>query len=314
MTHDTPARPTIGYLQVLGGAVFFAFNASVSRVALSAGLEPARLAALRCTGAALGLLVVLGLTRPSRLRVPLRELPALAVLGLAGAALIQWLYFVAIDRLPVGIALLLEFTGPLMIAVYSRVVLREVLRRQVWLALGLSLGGLALVAQVWKDVGLDLVGVAAGFGAAGCLATFYLLGKQTVERRDPVTLSFWMFSFATVFWAVVQPWTAFDPSILGRSTSLLGALDGTSVPVWVAVAWVVALGTLLPYALEMAALRHLDATTTGAVAMIEPVIAAAVAWLWLQEVLTWPQLAGGAVVLVGVTLVQVARPAPEPAA
>ncbi len=299
---------------MLGGAVFFAFNASVSRVALSAGLEPARLAALRCTGAALGLLVVLGLTRPSRLRVPLRELPALAVLGLAGAALIQWLYFVAIDRLPVGIALLLEFTGPLMIAVYSRVVLREVLRRQVWLALGLSLGGLALVAQVWKDVGLDLVGVAAGFGAAGCLATFYLLGKQTVERRDPVTLSFWMFSFATVFWAVVQPWTAFDPSILGRSTSLLGALDGTSVPVWVAVAWVVALGTLLPYALEMAALRHLDATTTGAVAMIEPVIAAAVAWLWLQEVLTWPQLAGGAVVLVGVTLVQVARPAPEPAA
>jgi drug/metabolite transporter (DMT)-like permease len=306
----------VGYVQVLGGALFFALNANVSRVALEAGLEPARLAALRCTGAALGLLVVIGLTRPSRLRVPLRELPALAVLGLAGAALIQWLYFVAIDRLPVGIALLLEFTGPLMIAVYSRVVLREILPRGVWLALGVSLAGLGLVAQVWRDVGLDLIGVAAGFGAAACLATFYLLGKQTVERRDPVTLSFWMFGFATVFWAVVQPWSSFDPSILGESTSLLGALDGLSVPVWLALAWVVALGTLLPYALEMAALRHLDATVTGAVAMVEPVIASGFAWLWLREVLTLPQLAGGVLVLVGVALVQLttARRVTQPAA
>lgn len=311
----------MGYVQVLGGALFFALNASVSRVALSAGLEPARLAALRCTGAALGLLLVMGLTRPSRLRVPVRELPALAALGLAGAALIQWLYFVAIDRLPVGIALLLEFTGPLLVAVYSRVVLREVLHRGVWLALGLSLAGLALVAQVWRDVGLDPVGVAAGFGAAACLATFYLLGKRSVERRDPMTLSFWMFAFATVFWVVVQPWSAFDPSILGESTSLLGALDHISVPVWLAVGWVVAFGTLVPYALGMAGLRHLAPTVTGAVGMAEPVLAAGFAWLWLHEELTVAQVAGGVLVLVGVGLAQVVtarpaqdgRPAPEAA-
>jgi drug/metabolite transporter (DMT)-like permease len=296
----------VGYAQVLVGALFFSLNASVSRVALDAGVEPARLAALRSTGAALGLLVILGLTRPSRLRVPLRELPALAVLGLTGAALIHWLYFVAIDRLPVGVALLLEFTGPLMIALYSRVVLREVLHRLVWLALGLSLAGLALVAQVWRDVGLDPVGVAAAFGAATCLASFYLLGKQTVERRDPMSLSFWMFSFSAVFWAVVQPWWSFDPGILGHSTSLLGTLDGVSVPVWLAVSWVVILGTLVPYALDIAALRHLNPTITAAVAMIEPVLAAGFAWLWLREVLSWTQIAGGALVLVGVTLVQVA--------
>jgi drug/metabolite transporter (DMT)-like permease len=300
-------RTRLGYVQVLAGAVLFGVNASVSKVALTAGIEPARLTALRCTGAALGLLAVLGVTRPSSLRVTWRDLPVLAVLGLSGAALIQWLYFVAIDRLPVGIALLLEFTSPVLIAVYSRVVLRELVPRRVWLALGLALAGLALVAQVWRDAGLDPVGVAAGLGAAACLATFYLLGKRSLDRHEPLTLSFWMFVVASVFWAVAQPWSSFDASVLTHSASLLGSLDGLSVPVWVAVGWVVVLGTLMPYALGVAALRHLTPTATGIVGMLEPVVAGAVAWLWLDQVLTGPQLAGAALVLAGVTLVQTAR-------
>jgi drug/metabolite transporter (DMT)-like permease len=292
---------------VLAGAALFGVNASVSKVVLTAGIQPARLTALRCTGAAVTLLVALAVASPSRLRIERRDLPALAVLGLTGSALIQWLYFVAIDRLPVGIALLLEFTGPLLVAVYSRVVLRHAVHRRVWLALGLSLAGLALVAQVWQDAGLDPVGVAAGLGAAACLATFYLLGKRTLERLDPVGVSFWMLVFATLFWAVAQPWWHFDPSVLGERASLLGAFDGVSVPVWVALGWVVVLGTVVPYALEVAALRHLAPTTTGVVGMIEPVVAAAVAWVWLDQVLSGPQLAGGTLVLVGVTIVQASR-------
>jgi drug/metabolite transporter (DMT)-like permease len=301
------ARPRLGYLQVLAGAILFGVNASVSKVALTAGIEPARLTALRCTGAALGLLLVLALTRPSALRVDRRDLPVLAVLGLSGAALIQWLYFVAIDRLPVGIALLLEFTSPLLIALYSRLILREVVPRRVWLALGLALAGLTLVAQVWRDAGLDPVGVTAALGAAVCLATFYLLGKRTLERHDPVTLSFWMFVVAALFWSVAQPWSSFDASVLTHSVSLLGNLDGLAVPVWAAVGWVVVLGTLTPYALEVAALRHLTPTATGIVGMVEPVIAGAVAWLWLDQVLSGPQLVGAVLVLAGVTLVQTAR-------
>ena len=222
--------------------------------------------------------------------MPRREWPAIVVLGLSGAAFLQWLYFVALDRLPVGIALLLEFTAPLMVALYSSLVLRHVVPRQVWLALGLALAGFALVAQVWKDVGLDAVGVAAALGAAGFLATFHLVGKQMVDRHDPLVLSFWIFVVAAAFWAVAQPWWRFDPSVLTESTSLLGRLDEYSVPVWVGLLWVIVLGTLAPYALEVAGLRHLTATTTGIVSMLEPVIAAAVAWLWLEEVLNGVQL------------------------
>lgn len=310
-------RPRLGYAQVLAGAILFGFNAPVSKVVLGAGIEPARLAALRATGAALCLFGVLAVASPSRLRVRRRHLPALAVLGLTATALIQWLYFVAIDRLPVGIALLLEFTGPLMVAVWSHVVLRQRQPRQVWLALGLTLAGLALVAQVWRDAGLDPVGVAAGLGAGACLATFYLLGQHTIDDLDPITTSFWMLVFAAAFWAVAQPWWSFDVGVLTQRTSLLGAADGVLVPVWLPLAWVVVLGTMAPYALEVTALRHLAATTCGVVATIEPVVAAAAAWLWLDEVLSTTQVIGGAVVLCGVAVVEAARapaPLPEPVA
>jgi drug/metabolite transporter (DMT)-like permease len=296
-----------GYLLVIAGATLFGVNASVSKVVLTAGVEPARLAALRVTFAAIGLGVVLAVVKPALLRVDRRDLPILAVLGLTAAAAIQWLYFVALDRIPVGVALLLEFTSPLLVALFSTIVLRHDVPRRVWLALGISLAGLALVAQVWRDVGLDAVGVSAALAAAGCLAVFHLLGKHTVERHEPLTMTFWMFVFAALFWAVVQPWWDFDASIMAEPVSLLGRLSEHTVPVWVGLVWVVVLGTLAPYALELAGLRHLTPTATGVVGMLEPVVAAVVAWVWLEQVLNGVQLVGGALVLLGVGLVQTAR-------
>jgi drug/metabolite transporter (DMT)-like permease len=301
----------VGYLLLIPGAALFGIGGSVSKVVLEAGIAPARLAALRCTLGALVLVAVLAVVSPARLRLTRREVPTLALLGLSGAALIQWLYFVAIDRLPVGIALLLEFTAPAIVAVYSRLVLGTQLPRRVWLAIGVALGGLALVAQVWRDTGLDPVGVLAGFGAAACLAVFYLLGKHSLARRDPISLSCWILVFASLFWAVAQPWWDFDLAVLTERTSMLGALDSAVVPVWVPLAWVVILGTLVPYALEMGALHHLSPTTTGVVGMLEPVVAAGFAWWWLGESLGAVQIAGAVFVLAGIAVVQ-ATPPPVP--
>jgi drug/metabolite transporter (DMT)-like permease len=285
-------------------AMLFAVNASVSKVLLEAGVEPARLTAVRCTGTALGLGLVLLVVAPGRLRVSARELPALVVLGLAGAAMVQWLYFVALDRLPVGIALLLEFTAPVLVALYTRVVRREDVRRRTWLAIGLAFGGLALVAQVWRDSGLDPLGIAAGLAAAAFLATYFLVGARAAASRDPASLTFYMFAFGALFWAVARPWWSFDSAEFAMTTSLLGVLDEVAVPVWVGIAWVIVLGTLAPYSLNLAALRHVPPTIVGAVGMCEPVAAAAVAWAWLGQALRPIQMVGGGVVLAGVALAQ----------
>lgn len=292
-----------GYVQVIVAATLFGTNASVSKAVLDAGIAPRQLAALRCTGAAVGLFVVLAaLGSLPRLRVPRRSLPHLAVLGVVGAALIQWFYFEAIDRLPVGIAILLEFTGPVLVAVYARVVQRQQVGGGVWVALALSLAGLALVAEVWTDTRLDAAGLAAGVAAAACLATFLLVGRHSSGTIDPLASAFWTFAFASLFWVPLEPLWRVEGSVLGEATSLGGRLDGIDVPVWVALGAVVVLGTLLPYLLDLAALAHLSATTVGAVGMLEPVIATVVAWAWLEQSLSPAQLLGGVVILAGVAI------------
>lgn len=301
----TPRR---GVLYVVLAAVFFSVNASVSKVALDGGIDPTRLAALRSTGAALVLLVVVLLARGTAgLKMTRRELPYLAALGVIGGALVQWTYFTAIDRLPVGIALLLEFTAPAMVALFTWGVLRRRIGARTWSGIGLALLGLAMVAQVWTDIGLDVVGVLAGFGAAACLASYFLIGGRMSVHRDSLSLTFWMFAFAAVFWAIVLPWWTFDPTPLGAQTSLLGMFADIDVPVWSAVLWVIVFGTLVAYGLNLAALRHISPTTAGTIGMSEPVGAAIVAWVWLGEALTPVQMLGGLTVLVGVAMADVGR-------
>ena len=104
--------------------------------------------------------------RPQSLRVSWRELAFLALFGLTGVAFVQWFYFLAIHRLPVGIALAIQYLAPLLVALFAFYVLHEPVRQHIWLALGLALTGLALVVRVWDGLSLDGVGVAASLGAA----------------------------------------------------------------------------------------------------------------------------------------------------
>ena len=304
-------RPALGYGFTIGAAGFFAVNGTVSTLALQAGIPPTRLVALRCLGAAVGLVLFLLAVSPARLRVSAREMPFLAVFGVVGVALTQFLYYVAIGRLPVGIALVFEMTAPVLIALYVRLVRREAVRRRLWLALALSLSGLVFVAEVWQGGGsLDPLGVAAGLGAAVCLATYFLMGERGAHTRDPVALTCWSFVAAALFWSVAAPWWDFDPAVLGERVPVsLGALE---LPLWVLVSWIVVLGAIVPFWLSVAGLRHLPPTTAGLVATVEPVFASVVAWLWVEQVLSGWQVLGGFVVLTGIALAQTARREPVP--
>jgi drug/metabolite transporter (DMT)-like permease len=305
------ARPAVGYATTLLAAALFSVNGTVSSLALQAGVPAVRLTALRCVGAAVGLLLVLAVAAPRRLRVGWRELPFLAVFGVVGVALTQYLYYVGIGRLPVGIALVFEMTAPVFIALWVWAVRRERVRRRLWAALLFSLCGLVLVAQVWQGGGsLDPLGVAAGLGAALCLATYYLMGERGTASRDPVALTCWSFVAAGLFWSIAAPWWDFDAGVLAERVPV--ALGDLRLPLWLLVAWIVVLGAIVPFWLSIAALRHLPPTTAGLVATVEPVTASLVAWLWLGQRLTGWQVLGGAVVLTGIALAQTARGAAEP--
>jgi drug/metabolite transporter (DMT)-like permease len=152
--------------------------------------------------------------------------------------------------------------------------------------------------------------VGAALIAAVCLATYYLMGERGTGTRDPVTLTCWSFVAAAVFWSVAAPWWDFEGATLGGPVPI--SLGSAQLPLWVLVAWIVVLGAVVPFWLSIAALQHLAPTTAGLVATVEPVFASIVAWLWLEQVLSGWQIAGGAVVLTGIVLAQTARSAPSP--
>jgi len=301
-------RRAVAYAMVVTAAACFVVNAGVSRVVLRAGIHPATLTTLRVTGAVLVLVVWAALLRPDALRPPRgRRLVLVVVMGVVGVAGLQWTYFVAIDRLPVSLALLLEYTAPVLVAGYARVVRHENVRPRAWAALGLSLLGLALVSRVWDGLTVDGPGILGGLGAAVCFATYFLLGETGVRDEDPLLVVLWSFVVAAVAMNLVSPLTGLDPGLLGAETALLGALSGWSAPVWLLLLWVVVLGTVTPFALELYALRVLPATAVVVVAMAEPVGVTALGWAWFGEVLGPAQLVGAAAVVTGIALAQTAR-------
>jgi len=292
---------------VLVAAALFGINGSVAKVALSSGLSSLRLTEARCAGALIGFTLVALAVSPSGLRVTRRDLARLALFGVVGVALVQLFYFLAIHRLAIGIALLIQYLGPLLVAIYVRAAGREHVRRRIWVALAFSLAGLALMVELWHGLALDGLGVVYALVSAVIFAVYLLLAEHEVARRDSISVMAWGFLFATLFWTVVQPWWSFPAGRVGDVVTLQGRLASWHLPVWALVLWVVVLGSIVPFALIVASLRHVSATRVGIAAMLEPVVATIVAWAWLQESLAPVQLAGAAVVLVGIGIAQTAR-------
>jgi drug/metabolite transporter (DMT)-like permease len=301
-------HPRVGYAMLAASATLFAVNGTVMKVVLtSTGISSLRLTELRATGSFVCLAAVLAVVAPTRLRVTRQEIALLVFYGIVGFALVQWLYLVAIERLPIGIGLLLEFTAPVLVALWAMLVWHEHVRRRVWAALALAMGGVVLVAEVWEDARLDGLGVAAGLVAAGALATYYLAGEHATAQRDALSLACVALGVSAAFWAVLQPWWSFPFGELGRVVSLDGTLDEWSAPVWTLGAWMIVPGTIVPFALSLGALRYLPATRVAVISMVEIVLASIVAWVWLEESLSPAQLLGGVVVLLGIVLAQTSR-------
>jgi drug/metabolite transporter (DMT)-like permease len=123
-------------------------------------------------------------------------------------------------------------------------------------------------------------------------AIYMVASERAGHHYEPVTTLLWAFAFATLFWALVQPWWDFPFA---------------QVDVWLGLG-VIVIGTLLPFICVVAALRHLPAARAAIAATLEPVLAAIFAWWLHDEHLAVIQLVGGALVLGAVLWVQSHRP------
>ena len=302
-------RPLRGYALYLGAASLFALNGTVAKAAMGAGVDVWRLSQLRATGAFLVLLAFVAMTNRPALRLRRGEIPLLLVYGVLGIAATQALYFLSIQRLPIGVSLLIEFTSPLVIALWFHFGLHQPTKTAVWAGLAMALVGLSIVAQVWQGFTLDPLGFAAAVAAMLALVVYYLSADAQIRRpfaRDPISLTMWGMGAASLFWALVLPWWTYPWGSLVGTT----LVEGTGAVVWpipLLVGYVVILGTVVPFSLVVLSMQHLRASQASVVGMTEPVIATAIAWLVLGEVLSPAQLIGAVIVLGGILLAERSR-------
>ncbi|GHH88262.1 membrane protein [Streptomyces sulfonofaciens] len=308
---SSPGRSkSVGLGLALVSAVAFGGSGVAAKPLITAGIAPLHVVWLRAAGAALVMLPVAW-----RHRYLVRRRPVLlAGFGLLAVAGVKASYFAAISRIPVGVALLIEYLGPALVLGWVGIVQRRAVSRAAALGAVLAVGGLSCVVEVWSGLRFDTVGLLLGLAAACCQAGYFLLGDHGSDEGDaspdPLgVIAYGLLAGAAVLTVVARPWNL-DWSLLASSARM----DGTPVPAAVLIGWIVLVSTVLAYVTGILSVRRLSPQVAGVVACLEAVIATVLAWFLLGEHLGAAQLAGGAVVLAGAFIAQSAAPARPPSA
>lgn len=217
---------------------------------------------------ALGTLILVVIFKPWRLRFQKEQRLPLLLYGLSLGAM-NYLFYLSIQTVPLGIAVALEFTGPLAVALFSS-------RRPVdfvWVVLAVL--GLWFLLPLGQDVShVDLTGAALALGAGACWAVYILTGQRAGEEHGPATVALGSLIAAIVF----VP--------LGMAQATESIWQWSILPVGLAVA---VLSTALPYSLEMIALTRLPTRIFGTLMSMEPALAAMSGMVFLGESLTFIQ-------------------------
>ncbi len=271
----------------------FGFGGITAKLAFDAGFAPAELAELRIIFSFLLLLVLVLVLRPADLRVRRRDLTSLAVFGIAGIGAVQLSYYEAIQRLPIGVALVIQYTAPLLLLLYARVTGKHVGAR-LWAAAVLAITGCALVVGLYDESlrAVNAVGALVSALSAVIFALYFVLAERVLAIHRPWTALLYGLGFALVAWAVVRPVWLLPWSLAGSSWPLIAGI---------------AVLTVIPFGLTLGAVSLIPATRVGLTATFEPVVAAIAAFFILAERLEPPQLAGGVIVLVAIVTAQSVR-------
>ncbi|WP_200264280.1 EamA family transporter [Streptomyces sp. HSG2] len=297
----------------LASAVAFGGSGVAAKPLIEAGLDPLHVVWLRVAGAALVMLPLAW-----RHRSLVRRHPGLlAGFGLLAVAGVQACYFAAISRIPVGVALLVEYLGPALLLGWVRFVQRRPVTRAAAVGVVLAVTGLACVVEVWSGLGFDALGLLFALGAACCQVGYFVLadrgGDAGEGAPEPLgVIAYGLLTGAALLTVVARPWNM-DWTVLTRDVPM----NGTPVAASLLLAWTVLMATVLAYVTGVLAVRRLSPQIAGVVAFLEAVVAATLAWVLLDERLSTPQLVGGVLVLTGAFVAQTATPvraAPQPVA
>jgi drug/metabolite transporter (DMT)-like permease len=294
---------------VISASMGFALGGVAAKVLREADMDAFRLTQIRSTGAGLILLAFAIIKGKDQLRARKEEIKDLLLFGIIGVAAVTSFYFFAIKYLFVSVALIIEFTASIWIALYLKFVKKKHISPIMWLGIACAFFGLVLVSQIWSGSTLHPLGVAVAFADAFALSYYFITAERLTQTRSSLSLMTWGIGVAAIFWAIILPWWSFPFEYLTDSYSLSGNLSGYNAPGWALLLWIIIIGTVIPYLLTVTGIRELSAGTSSVIGMIEPIFAGVIAWIILNEALSGIQLVGCAVVLFGIYLADKAKAA-----
>jgi drug/metabolite transporter (DMT)-like permease len=293
-------HPAAGLITALLSAATFGASGTFARPLLDAGWSPGAAVALR-TGAAGAVLLPIAVAQLwGRFAVALRSWRRVVAFGLVGVTGAQFCYFAAVDRLPVGIALLIEYLGPVVLVIATSVARRTFPPRLTVAGAVVATAGLFFVLDLTGDGHLDPVGIAFAFTAALCVAGYFHLSAQPADDVPPVALA----AGGLLVGAAALTLAGLVGALPFTANTHDVDLFGTVRPWWVPMAIIVLVATAFAYVTGIVAATRLGARVASFVGLFEVLFAVVLAWMLLDEVPTVIQGVGGVLILVGVVLVR----------
>jgi DME family drug/metabolite transporter len=296
-------HPLRGYFYIAAAALFWGIAASLGRAAFTGRLlpggalraiDPLILSQSRATLSLAVLLPALLMRRGAiALSVPSRDLIRFFLLGILGVAASNYLYYLAIQRTNVATAIILQYTAPVWVLLYTvlRGGQRPSLRRTS--AVGLAVVGCALAVGLVGSGALrmDVVGVTAALLAAFSFAFYNVGGHSVLARYDRWKVLLWVLVATSAFWIFVNPPWKIIAAHYGREQ-------------WAFMLVFSLVSVLGPFSCYFAGLQHLEPTRAIVASCLEPVFSILIAALALGELLRPFQTLGIVLVLVAIVLIQ----------
>jgi drug/metabolite transporter (DMT)-like permease len=295
----TGERLIAGYIYAAAAAALWGIGGTVAKYLFGHGVTALALTQIRQTLSFALLMGFLLFARRDLARIGPRDVPYFAVLGAGGLALVQISYYSAIARIQVAAGILLQYMAPVFILLYAAVFMKEKIKRAKLVSLAMAVAGCALVAGAY-DVDflkLNLAGVAWGLVSAVCFSFYTLFGQAGLRKYNAMTLFAYSCGFASIPWWIINP-----PSVFFATQY--------SPLIWLGFLYIALLGTIAPFLLYLKALERMEASRVSITSTLEPLVAGVVAFLFIGENMSLLQLAGGALVIGGIILLQ-RSPAPE---
>ncbi|MCW3494419.1 EamA family transporter [Microbacterium sp. SSM24] len=291
---------TTGLVMAVASALAFSSSGPFIKPLLEAGwsLGAALLVRMGVAGLILSPAVFRAIRRqPGFLRRHWRLIAGFGLMPVLGC---QLFFFSAMQRMPVAVALLIQYLAPVMLVAFVWLRTRKAPSSLVLWGSAVAVLGLVLVVDI-SGASFDLIGTLLALAAAVCVCAYFVISERAGDDLPPLALA----ASGLLVGAAIMGLLCLVGVMPFQAPAVSVELAGVEVPWFVPLLWVAAVATTLGYALGVMAVPRIGSRVASFVGLSEVLFALGFAWIFLAEVPAPIQFAGGALILIGVVLVKV---------